>query len=115
MGGTKTQIPHPGAPGDLAYQIPQPLGDGRFQNSIIFKQTLCRLLADNSPISVFSIGILVVWVELADQSFFGKLWGIFAPKMFLWFDSVDFAEPTDSYRFLPIFTDSYRFLSVRYR
>ena len=62
MGGTKTQIPHPGGPrgfqnqksptpgppGDSAHQIPHPLGGGGFQNSIIYQANFVHVIPDNT-------------------------------------------------------------------
>ena len=74
MGGTKTQISHPGEGGfqnqkshlgplgDSAYLIPHPLWDGGFQNSLIYQAYFVEIInrSDNSPISDFRIGILVL-------------------------------------------------------
>ena len=84
MGGTKTQIPHPGGPrgfqnqksptpgppGDSAHQIPHPLGDGGFQNSIIYQAKFCTDYYPINPLFlILPLEYLFSWVERADQPF----------------------------------------------
>ena len=62
--------PTPGPPGDSAHQISHPLGDGGFQNSIIYQAKFCTDYYPINPLYlILPLEYLFSWVKRADQPF----------------------------------------------